>query len=72
MIQVSGLLNAPKISMAYIFDTNMIILDFFALIQRKLPNLAFPGVIFGLLIQNVEISQSENLITPKMGLLNAH
>ena len=69
---MSGLLNAPKISMAYIFHTNMIILDFFALIQRKLPILTFPGVLFGLSIQNVEISQFENLITPKTGLLNAH
>ena len=71
-LQVSGLLNAPKISRADILHTKMTILNFFVLIQRKLPNLAFPGVIFGLLIQNVEISQSENLITPKMGLLNAH
>ena len=49
-VQVLGLLNAPKISMAYIFDTNMIILDLFALIQRKLPNLAFPGINFDLFI----------------------
>ena len=71
-LQVSGLLNAPKISMAYIFHTDVIILDYFAPIQRELPNLIFPGVLFGLSIQNVEISQFENLITPKTGLLNAH
>ena len=52
----------------YILHTEMTILNFFALIQRKLSNLAFPGVIFGWLIQTVEVSQSENLITPKMGL----
>ena len=46
--------------------------EFFVVLLGELPNLAFLGVISELSLKNVEIFKFENLITPKLGLLNAH
>ena len=69
---MSGLLNAPKISNKYILLEKLFHSEFFVVLHGELPNLAFPGIILRLSSKNMEIFKFENLITPKLGLLNAH